>query len=459
MRAAGIDSLSKDLPSHHLHSRAKFVAGCLAVVAAASMWFYVGRILIGHQLEDAAAYEHPRGNLSDLYPRWLGARELLLHHRNPYSDAITSEIQQGYYGRALDSSRPNDPTDQQGFAYPLYVVFVLAPVIGLPFPVVHALFYCLLGLLSAATVLLWLRVLDWRLTLWGMTISLALTLGSFPVVQALRLQQLTLLVAALLAASAACVACEYLFLGGAFLALATIKPQLSWPLLVWLLLWVFGNWRKRKSFLLGFTVVMTSLLIASEVVLPGWVQMFIHAVGEYRRYAQDESVIEIALGLVPVASSSAIHAIAQLFALVAVILCAPALWRLRKHEANTSEFGYAISLTLALAVLVVPKYAPYNQVLLLPAIFLLVRDYGALTVFGHRLAYWASGAMLIWQWIASLILCLIFILVSPQRALDAWTLPLLPTLALPIWIFLLMLLRAKGSLSSNPALPAPKGVL
>ena len=40
------------------------------------MWFYVSRILVPYQRADAAAHERPRGNLSDLYPRWLGAREL-----------------------------------------------------------------------------------------------------------------------------------------------------------------------------------------------------------------------------------------------------------------------------------------------------------------------------------------------------------------------------------------------
>ena len=90
------------------------------------MWFYADRILVGYQVADAAAHQRPRGNLSDLYPRWLGARELLLHHRNPYNDDITIEIQQGYYGRALDAARADDPKDRQGFAYPVYVVFVLA---------------------------------------------------------------------------------------------------------------------------------------------------------------------------------------------------------------------------------------------------------------------------------------------------------------------------------------------
>src|SRR5258707_5946266 len=70
----------------------------LALLAAASMWFYVNRILEAQQVTDAAAYDRPRGNLSDLYPRWLGARELLLHKRNPYrSEEHTSELQSRQY--------------------------------------------------------------------------------------------------------------------------------------------------------------------------------------------------------------------------------------------------------------------------------------------------------------------------------------------------------------------------
>ena len=80
----------------------------LAVVASASTWFYMDGILRTQQIADAAAQGTPRGNLSDLYPRWLGARELLLRGRNPYSPEMTREIQRGYYGRPLDPRLPGD---------------------------------------------------------------------------------------------------------------------------------------------------------------------------------------------------------------------------------------------------------------------------------------------------------------------------------------------------------------
>ena len=99
-----------------------------------------------------------------LYPRWLGSRELLLHGRDPYSSEITREIQIGYYGRPLDASRPNDPGDQEAFAYPVYVAFLFAPTVRLPFPVVQKIFRWTLAGLTVLSVLLWLRVVNWKPT-------------------------------------------------------------------------------------------------------------------------------------------------------------------------------------------------------------------------------------------------------------------------------------------------------
>src|ERR1700687_5211642 len=132
-----------------------------AVICAVGMWTYADRVLVPYQKADADAHQRPRGNLSDLYPRWVGARELLLHGRDPYSAEVTREIQVGFYGRSLDPSRPNDPRDQQGFAYPVYVVFYLAPTIRLPFAIVQKVFFWVMLVLTSTSTLLWIRVLRW----------------------------------------------------------------------------------------------------------------------------------------------------------------------------------------------------------------------------------------------------------------------------------------------------------
>jgi len=149
---------------------------------AAAMWIWVQRIAIPHQQFESAARGIPRGNLSDLYPRWLGARELLVRSRDPYGSGITREIQTGYYGRPIDPERPNDPKDQQAFAYPVYIVFVLAPTVGLPFAVVQSIFLWLLVLLTAASVPLWLRALGWRLSAAWQLVLIILVTGCFPAI-------------------------------------------------------------------------------------------------------------------------------------------------------------------------------------------------------------------------------------------------------------------------------------
>src|SRR5947207_7393492 len=82
----------------------------------AGMHAYFRTVIIPAQEVHAATHDEPRGNLSDLYPRWLGTKEFLLQHRNPYSAEVTADIQRGYWGRTLDPNKPNDPKDEMRFA-------------------------------------------------------------------------------------------------------------------------------------------------------------------------------------------------------------------------------------------------------------------------------------------------------------------------------------------------------
>ena len=417
------------------------------------MWFYVIGILRARQIAEAENKQIPRGNLSDLYPRWLGARELLLHRRNPYSREVTLEIQEGYYGRRLDPSRPNDPKDQQAFSYPVYVVFLLAPLVGLPFRVVLIGFYWLLVLLTGASVWWWLRMLRWRLPLMTVAACAVLTLGSFPAVQGIKLQQLSLLVAALLAGSAACVANRFLFCGGALLALATIKPQLAWPLVAWFGLWALSDWRLRRRLVFGFGLVMALLLAAAEIVLPRWWLLFAEALRQYHQYTQNQSVIEVMLrNWIPgLAGGSTDRIGAQILAAIAVLACGMLLWKLRRKPADAPEFGRATALALALTVLIVPMYAPYNQVLLLPAILLLVRERAAWISrsLAGRSAYLIGAFVLAWQWMASLTLSAGYFAISRPWALERWTWPFFTTFALPVWVFVLIAFHVQKQIAQN----------
>src|SRR5581483_11258682 len=267
-----------------------------SVLFSCSMMYYIQRILVPYQLRESAASGRPRGNLSDLYPRWLGARELLLHHRDPYSADVTREIQIGYYSRPLDPSRPNDPKDQQAFAYPVYVVFLLAPTVTLPFLLVQKIFFWFFIGITAASVLLWMDALTWRVSLITKLLWITLTLSCFPAIQGIKLRQLTLLVAALLAAFAALLVRKHFVWAGILLAFATIKPQLAALPVVWLCIWVVGDWRTRQRALWSFAITIAVLVAAGEVLLPGWIGEFRSALGAYYHYTGGgNSVLDVAL--------------------------------------------------------------------------------------------------------------------------------------------------------------------
>jgi len=395
-----------------------------ALICAASMWFYVRHILVPFQLADAAAHDRPRGNLSDLYPRWLGTRELLLHHNNPYSREITREIQVGYYGRELDPNRAMDPKDQQGFAYPVYVAFLLAPTISFSFAKVALAFKWLLVALTALSVVLWVRAIGWKPSPAGWIAMLALTLGSFPVLQGLHLQQLTLAVGALLAGVAALLVSGNLFWAGALFAVASIKPQLVVPLGIYLVLWAGSDWSRRRNFLFGFGGVLLVLIIGSELLLPGWFAYFIAASQQYLRYTGGMSLLDVLL-------SRRLGSFATMLVLVSML---GACWRFRKEEPGTPEFSVMLALALANTVVVIPMFALYNTVLLLPAVLLIVRNWRLLWSAGglSRIGLILAGGAVAWPWVAAVGLLLASVILSPAAIQQGWWLPLSGSLKVPI---------------------------
>jgi hypothetical protein len=396
-------------------------------------------VLIPHQMAESAANAIPRGNLSDLYPRWLGARELLLHQRDPYSAEITREIQAGYYGRPLNPALPNDPKDQQAFAYPLYVVFLLAPTITLPFSIVRSAFLWVLVAATIATVFLWLRSLQWRPSRPALAALVLLTLGSFQLLQGLKLQQLTLLVSGLIAGSVVLLATGHLAAAGILLALATIKPQLVLPLAIWLTLWATGDWRRRSRFVMGFVGATAVLVIGAEILLRGWIGEFFQAMAAYRQYNQ---------GALSVLQALVSPSLGSILAVLVVLATAGLCWKLRRAPASSATFDWLTALVLAVTVLVAPKTSPYNHVLLLPGVLLAAKNWQ--TAWGQgpaaRMIFSVSGLVLFLPWMAALALVVLSLFWPATILANASVAPAYASLFTPVAVCLVLAanLRALG---------------
>jgi hypothetical protein len=111
---------------------------------------------------------------------------------------------------------------------------------------------------------------------------------------------------------------------------------------------------------------------------------------------------------------------------------------------DTVAFTLTVVLILTVTIIVIPSYALYNEVLLLPALLMLVRDYkqrATMNSMGRALLALAA-ILLLWQWATSIVLAgLSFVLPAPTVQ-AAWAVPLWTVLHLPVVVAALVLIMS-----------------
>ena len=391
------------------------------IVASVVSWTYIHRILMPWEHYVNVEHGWVKVPMGDLYPRWVGTEELLLHGRNPYSAEVSHKIQIAFYGQPIEQSydKPQfEIIDEQRFAYPVYVVFLLAPTVHADFAVLQHWAAVVLGALLVVSLWLWLVVLGWRPPPWLLLTLALLLLSSLQMAQGMRLRQFGLFAAFLLALATWCLTRNQLFAAGALLAIATIKPQMVALCLAWFLIWSLGEWKKRWPLAAGFAVTLGLLAGAGDLLVPGWVRYFLEGMEAYRKYFPlgAMSVIRLILG----------NWIGGIFSVVAIIVLLVYAWGKRAATAQSPEFVRVLSFFFITATLVLPLLTPYNQVLLLLPLLIVIRDWGQLPRW-NRVAF---ALFLTWPFLAAAGLLLFPPPVSVHRT------ALLPSVLLPLAPFL-----------------------
>src|SRR5690242_7670472 len=83
----------------------------LAVAACAVSWSYMHRVLMPWETYVNVTKGRLQQQMGDLYPRWVGTRELLLHGRDPYSADVSHEIQIAFYGHRVEQTYDKPPSE------------------------------------------------------------------------------------------------------------------------------------------------------------------------------------------------------------------------------------------------------------------------------------------------------------------------------------------------------------
>ncbi|MGB6803839.1 MAG: glycosyltransferase family 87 protein, partial [Candidatus Sulfotelmatobacter sp.] len=373
--------------------------------------------------------------ISDLYSPWVGTRELLLHRRNPYSPEVSHEIQIVFYGHAINQTYEKTGValvDEQRFAYPVYEVFLTAPLVYTDFSRVQSWAPFALGSLIALNIFFCVSILHWRLSWEAIAAIVLFTLSSPQIVQGLRLQQLAIVEGCLLTAGAWCISRNHAVAAGVLLALATIKPQMALLPLCWFAVWAVGDWRRRWRLPASFIATMVALIVGGELLLPGWPRYFLAGLAAYRKYAMPTSALRVALG----------DTLGEILAGILVLGLLAFAWQNRKEAGDSRQFASMLAIFFMCALLTFPLFTPFNQVLLILPALLLLHDWKILPRFSRSVFI----LLLSWPCIVSLAL-----LLFPPSTISPNQLPLLPALLVPFVPFILpLLLITRRNNGSSP---------
>ncbi len=320
----------------------------------------LGLLLVGNVIATHDVLTAPYPGHNDFMSRWEGARSYWRDGLNPYGEAASANIQQRIYGRMAA-----DDEDPGYFAYPFYTVFVLLPLVFTGYAWASAIWMVALeACLVTATVLL-LDLYGWRPRPGLLGVLLLWTLSNYYAARGLLLGQPGLLVYGLHVLALWAFARRRDALAGAALALSTIKPQMGFLLIPFLLL--VGLSLRRWRFLAAFAGAGAVLAGLSFALVPTWLGDWLAQIEQYPSYTALGAPVWIVtrhyLGLGALAEWAANVALWALLAWAWAMV----LWRGRGERLD-----WTVMLTLTVTHLSAVRTAtPHFVVFTIPLLFYL----------------------------------------------------------------------------------------
>jgi hypothetical protein len=242
------------------------------ILAAVLLLVLGANVVVTHQVLTAPYPGH-----NDFMSRWEGARSYWRDGLDPYGDQASAHIQQRIYGRMAT------PEEDPGyFAYPFYTVFLLWPLVFVPYAWASAIWMVALEVCLIAALLLLFDLYRWRPQPWLWAALLLWSIANYYAARGLFLGQPGHLVYLCQVVALWGLARGRDRLAGGALALSTIKPQMSFLLVPFLLL--LGLTLKRWRFVGAFLATFGVLMGASFALLPSWLGEWVEQVRLYPSY-------------------------------------------------------------------------------------------------------------------------------------------------------------------------------
>jgi hypothetical protein len=323
------------------------------------------------------------------------------------------------------------------YAYPMYTTFLIAPLALLDYAWAEAVWLALLmACLISATVLLF-DVVQWRPSPVMLGVTIFWALFFYPAARGVLLGQPGIAVYFLEVLTLWALMKGRYGLAGTALAISTIKPQMGFLLVPFLLLW--GIRERRWRFVGWFSGVWGGLMLLSFLVLPSWFSEWAGQISRYTSYTAIGSPVWVLSRvylrfLGPVGEG--------VITVLLVTLMMLAWWRvLAKRQPGL--FGWTLMLTLVITHLVALRTAtPHFVVFVIPMMFYFRQLVASDRRCGQRVVFATQLVLLVGLW------ALFLTTVEAKFEHPAMYLPL------PFGILIVLLTSRTMWVRENPFAPA-----
>lgn len=304
--------------------------------------------------------QSPGGN--DFLARWTGAYYWLVEGVNPYDEEVSLAAQTMIYGRPADPSKGEDIAH---FVYPLPAMLFFGPFGLLPFPIARAIWMTLLEICLVVLGLISLRLARWSPDRFAQAFVILFSILWYHGARSVIIGQFAIIEAVLIAITLLAIQSELDEAAGVALALTIAKPQMSFLIIPFVLIWSI---RARRLKIVGwFLGVATVLITGSLIALPSWPMGWLRQLLSYPSYTNLGSPISILTNLLPGGGSTANLILTGLLSLYL-------LWEWVMAAGKEDPwFQWAAALTIVITNLIAFRTATTNFVGMLPALFIIFK--------------------------------------------------------------------------------------
>jgi len=332
---------------------------------------------------------------NDFFSRWAGARLYFTRGWNPYGEQTSLWIQNAVWGHP---ARPDE--DPSLFAYPFYTVFLVAPyALTSDYSWAQAAWQVTLQAVVMATLALLLMYHRWRPTPLMLGALVLWMIVFYPSARSILLGQIGVVVFALTV-----LAVWLLFRNenssaardtwaGALLAISTVKPQMQFLIIPFILLWAL---RERRWWAIGsFAAVIAILVGLSFALLLTWLTEWIGQVSNYPAYTPPAVLFILTHEIIPLGPAADV-----VERVLDVLLIAYLLWEwwpifIRRDD---SHLDWTLGLTLVITHLVAPRTATTHFIVFVFALIALFRDWSKIPAVGGRIVLGVMFVLAVGMW-------------------------------------------------------------